>query len=67
MKLNVFQDTKSLVTVSSDWTDVEGRQYSGSPLVQHGDPLPLHAAVRRKTEWLECAKETSEYSVHDRG
>ena len=37
--------------------DVECWHLIGSPFVQHGNALPLHATVWGQADWLECAEE----------
>jgi hypothetical protein len=37
--------------------DIECWKLGGSPLVQHGNAIPLHAAVRGERDWFKCAKE----------
>ncbi len=39
------------------WTDVERRHLSGSPFVQHGHALPLHAAVWSQADRFKGAEE----------
>ncbi len=39
------------------WADIECWKLGGRPLVQHGNAIPLHAAVRGERYWFICAEE----------
>ena len=46
------------------WADVKRWHLFRSPLVQHGHPFLLHAAVRSQADWFEGAEENQgEYHV----
>ena len=37
--------------------DIKCWKLGGSPLVQHGNNIPLHAAVWSDRDWFKCAEE----------
>ena len=37
--------------------DIKGWKLGGSPLVQHGNTILLHAAVWSERDWFKCAEE----------
>ncbi len=39
------------------WADIECWKLGGCQLVQHGNVIPLHAAVRGVRDWFKCAEE----------
>ena len=39
------------------WADIEGWKLGCRPLVNHGDSVPLHAAVWGERNRLKCAEE----------